>query len=343
MARISSLAKHLKAMTISKIRKFLASMSFPFLSALDRECRLVPVPMVSVSKNVVDLNTANHLIAGFIRENRGASIGRFGRSELICTLQQLRLQTWPAWKRIAYASASLEPLGWDEQANDHLWISGFYPYWEEAALASFAGLIRESAKNLDLLGSWIPGENLLPELSPKIPVTPLPFIEPFFAERPWSWALEGKNVLVIHPFERSISAQYNRRHKLFPNRWVLPDFELTTISPPVTRVHPAQKANASKTSWFEYFETLKSRVVETNFDIALIGAGSYGMPISSFIKEMGKVSINLGGATQLLFGIWGTRWNTNKLVNELRNEYWVRPRADEIPEDYRLIEGGAYW
>ena len=58
--------------------------------------------------------------------------------------------------------------------------------------------------------------------------------------------------------------------------------------------------------------------------------------------------MHLGGATQLLFGIRGKRWedeNYNKQYNysALMNEYWVRPSEDEIPDGAKKVEGACYW
>jgi len=47
--------------------------------------------------------------------------------------------------------------------------------------------------------------------------------------------------------------------------------------------------------------------VESNcamkFDIAIIGAGTYGLLLATYVKNPGQKSIHLGGAVQTLFGI----------------------------------------
>jgi hypothetical protein len=62
-------------------------------------------------------------------------------------------------------------------------------------------------------------------------------------------------------------------------------------------------------------------------------------------KTLGKQALHLGGATQLLFGIKGKRWEDPKQDYGKRffNEYWVRPLPHEIPEGSESVEGGCYW
>ncbi len=88
---------------------------------------------------------------------------------------------------------------------------------------------------------------------------------------------------------------------------------------------------------------MKERIRCIDFDIAIIGAGAYGLPLASFIKNMGKKAIHLGGATQLLFGIKGKRWDNLPYFRKLYNENWVRPLPDEIPDNFQAVESGCYW
>ena len=85
-------------------------------------------------------------------------------------------------------------------------------------------------------------------------------------------------------------------------------------------------------------------VSKLDFDIAIIGAGAYGLPLASFIKSLGKKAVHLGGVTQMLFGIKGKRWDQSCSQYPLYyNKYWTSPLPDEIPNNHRLVEGGCYW
>ena len=66
---------------------------------------------------------------------------------------------------------------------------------------------------------------------------------------------------------------------------------------------------------------------EAEFDVLIVGAGAYGLPLAAEAKRMGKVGIHIGGAIQILFGILGHRWETEHVeqFGPLFNDHWVRP------------------
>ena len=82
----------------------------------------------------------------------------------------------------------------------------------------------DSASCLDVLGSWQDNEKYLKERLQSCLLVELANLEPFFAERPWTRYLEGKKVLVVHPFAETIKKQYAKRELLFKNNLVLPKF-----------------------------------------------------------------------------------------------------------------------
>lgn len=75
---------------------------------------------------------------------------------------------------------------------------------------------------------------------------------------------------------------------------------------------------------------MKNKINNLQFDVALIGAGAYGLPLASFIKRMGKKAIHLGGVLQLFFGIQGKAWDSWKIYNK----FWTKPKLSEQPEGY---------
>ena len=95
--------------------------------------------------------------------------------------------------------------------------------------------------------------------------------------------------------------------------------------------------------WFEAIDYMFNEAMKINFDVAIIGCGAYGLPLAARIKEAGKIAIHLGGATQLLFGIKGKRWDGVGFGDKYYNEYWVRPEESEKPQNAVLIENGCYW
>ena len=51
----------------------------------------------------------------------------------------------------------------------------------------------------------------------------------------------------------------------------------------------------------------------------------------------------MGGATQVLFGVKGNRWDGIPEFQKYFNEYWVRPSKEETPEKANLAEDACYW
>ena len=75
---------------------------------------------------------------------------------------------------------------------------------------------------------------------------------------------------------------------------------------------------------------MKKEIAHRDFDVALIGAGAYGLFLATECKRLGKVGIHIGGATQLLFGILGKRWTDpsspdSSSVLPFINEHWTGP------------------
>ena len=54
-------------------------------------------------------------------------------------------------------------------------------------------------------------------------------------------------------------------------------------------------------SWGDGLEKLSKEISLKDFDLALIGAGVWSLPLATKMKQMGKSAIHLGGEMQLLF------------------------------------------
>jgi hypothetical protein len=154
----------------------------------------------------------------------------------------------------------------------------------------------------------------------------------------WVKALQGKKVLVISPFAKDIEKQHAKRHLLFQDNHLKASFSLTTIEAVQTL---GQQEDQRFDSWFEALDAMKLDVLKKDFDIALVGAGSYGSPLCWFIKSLNKQAIQTGGATPTLFGIMGKRWEKRNHVARHMNEHWIRP--SQKPRGADQVEQGAYW
>ena len=155
---------------------------------------------------------------------------------------------------------------------------------------------------------------------------------------PWTSGLADKRVLIIHPFVDSIAQQLDRRSEITGVKDFLPDFSHELLSPPVTFAgEPSDK------TWVDHLSELVKRVDAKKFDVALIGAGAYGLPIGAAIKASGRQAIHLGGVTQLLFGVAGKRWKEEPTLSGMVDSTWISPSLNERPPGHRLVEAGAYW
>lgn len=287
---------------------------------------------------------ANELIGNLILSEKPFMIGRLGsvESRFLANSQLKKSIKTDIFGIVKTLKGSIN-IYWknDEKYLNELCLNaGFFPN-DTSLEEKFIEIYTESIANLDVLGVWNATEYQFDKIIPKnVALCKIRELEPWFYENPWSSKLKNKKVLVIHPFEESIKSQFQRKNDLYKNHKILPDFKLKTIK--------AVQTIAGQTSefetWFDALESMKEKISKTDFDIAIIGCGAYGFPLASFVKNLGKQAIHLGGVTQLLFGIKGKRWEEWEHYTSLRKnngENWIY--SDEIPENYKKIEGGCYW
>lgn len=287
-------------------------------------------------------NEAGGRIRKLLESPEPCLIARFGNNELRTIENYLTIQehaSLPLRLR-RYLRGETGPWWWDDRtAREMKRGAGFFPS-TPANLERFARLSLEDCPQIDLLGSWLPAEARVASHLRAIRV-PLRDLEPFFHKDPWTEVLAGHRVLVVHPFDVSIRGQYGKRQHLFADERVLPEFELLTYR----SVQSMGGESTQFRDWFEALHHMEREIATLTFDIAIIGAGAYGMPLGAFIKrELGRKAVHLGGATQILFGIKGKRWDGwSRYVQELYNEHWVRPLPEETPSAAPQVEGGCYW
>ena len=287
---------------------------------------------------------ANDLIRGMIEAGRPFLITRFGSYEMEALLRGIDVQR----KASIFKKIGLMVIGeggafwWDNSIRAGLcWNAGFFPPTDEA-LNAYSNKFCNDAPQIDLIGTTYPGERYMARrFAPHMKAVPLLDLEPFGKKNPWSGALRGKKVLVVHPFEDSIRFQYGKRKALFNDPEILPDFELTTyrsISSFAGNIVPFN-------SWFDALAKMCDDISRINFDIALIGCGAYGMHIGAFVKrDLGRMAYHLCSPTQLLFGIKGRRWDTWPYYRDsLYNEHWIRPLSSDVVQNVSTVENGCYW
>ena len=267
-------------------------------------------------------NQTNDYIKELLISNKPFMITRYGSIELKVVENYIKNKKYTDKMKYTIKNNA----GFYEPNNDNLDL--------------FAKLYLENSKNIDLLGiSNLPFEdNMVNKIIPKCKITKLRNLEPYFFDLAWSKLLEDKKVLVIHPFTQSIEKQYLKRELLFENQSILPEFTLIT--------YPAIQSlggNDEYESWFHALDKMKEDISKIDFDIAIIGAGAYGLPLASYVKDLGKKAIHLGGSTQMLFGVYGHRWAIHPDFQNIINEHWAKPTPNEKPKNATKVENACYW
>ena len=261
-------------------------------------------------------DTTNSLLTKKILENKPYMVARYGSTEsraiLNFLLQKNKISEVSAIIKHITGKMNIYWKNHPKFLNNLVELSGFFPK-EEKQLEEFVNLYINESKQLDLLGIWNEYEEFL-DVPEETKLCKIRELEPWFYDEPWTVALEGKKVLVIHPFEETIKTQYQRKDELYKNSKILPNFELKTIKAVQTLAGEKSEFN----NWFEALESMKSQMNNIDFDVAIIGCGAYGFPLAAHAKKLGKIGIHLGGVTQLLFGIKGSRWENWTHYTELR-------------------------
>lgn len=152
----------------------------------------------------------------------------------------------------------------------------------------------------------------------------------------WFKLLDGKKILVISPYSKSIKKQYNKIRKIYCDDY--PKFELITY-----QSYETQLGNAlGYSSYFEVLDKMEKDIRKIDFDIALICCGAYGYILSSHIKNMGKSAIELCSYLPNWFGIKIKRYCTKLDVNKHWNKDWIFPVENPIKKSDE-IEESCYW
>lgn len=273
----------------------------------------------------------------------GCMIARFGRVEAFALARihfmlekkslARKMLDFMLWRNNGFIYETINHL------NNMKTNAGFWPV-NKKALIRYYYLCLEDMKECDILASWLSEERIFNNYL--INATRIPFcLDSFlYSENPWTTALAGKKVLVIHPFSDSIESQYQRRKEIFPqNPNILPEFELQTIK----AVQSIADEQPDFPNWFAALDFMKNQINQRDFDIALIGCGAYGFNLAAHVKRMGKKAVHMGSVLQYLFGISCRRLHELAYWPKLRNDAWIRPSAAETPKGAYKVESACYW
>jgi len=284
----------------------------------------------------LDVQQSQTWISEALVRRAPCAIGKVGTSELLSQeyLDRWIQLPWPAnasWKRPArrlYSNAGVFPVRKD-----------IYRRW--------AGEYREAVRELDFVAQWQPPGSFLEAYEQAFLNRDLPKavrgsfvgLEPVGAA--WLRPLAELRWLVVSPFCETIKFQLpklsllNIFHGVKPERLAqaarscrfVPCPQLPYLVPPVHR------------DWFHGLEEMQATMSTIDFDVAIIGAGAWSIPLAVHAKKLGRIGMHLGGTVNLLFGIRGGRFEDRGLYNE----HWIRPLPSECPAKHKLLENGAYW
>ena len=303
---------------------------------------IFPIKRKPFILNTNDADKASEKIYSLLNSNEPCMIARFGATESNVLKNYIGVKSNHR-SILNFIRGKSAPWWWNKNIlrNFKVW-SGFFPI-DTLLVEKYCKLVLSDVPEVNILGTWKADENLCEDELQNTVKIDFEYLEPFFSNNPWTKALEGKKVLVIHPFQNSIESQYKKHKLLFKNN-LLPKFELKTIK----AVQTVANEKSEFENWFEALDFMKNQMNKIDYDIALIGCGAYGFNLAAHAKRMGKKGFHLGGVLQMLFGIIGKRWESpnqfNGLYLKLFNEHWARPVKEERPKQAHLIENNvSYW
>jgi hypothetical protein len=286
---------------------------------------------------------ASDLILDGLKSETPFAVSRFGHSELRALLTYLHIQEDSSTQSKLFSfikGEKVEPWWSENTLKIITHNAGLFPKGIDV-IENFCRLLLVDMQQIDVLGSWLGGEKWVRHMMPNTKFMRFHDFYHFLHKRPWTAALKDKKVLVVHPFSKSIQNQYKLKDKIFGNPYTLPDFELITYK-------AVQSIAGNKPvgfdNWFQALDSMKSDFSNINFDIAILGCGAYGMPLAAFIKrDLQKKAIHLGGNTQILFGVKGSRWESDPNFVHIFNSFWAKPLVEETPVGHETIDSNCYW
>lgn len=287
---------------------------------------------------------ATSIMRHYLEGEEPAMIARYGHVELTAIVNYLGTRNENNHSYWKYIKGDIDKWWWDSHMFEQMQNNaGFFPV-SENAISKYAQLTIEDSALVDVLGCWLPEETRVEAYLPKdYKRIRLRYLEPDYwtenASGEWTQCLKDKKVLLVHPFTKTIKLQYQKRKKLFKDSSLIPDFELQTVQ----AVQSIGGGNKDFDSWFDALRYMEDEIDKQTYDIAIIGCGAYGFNLAAHVKRTGHKAIHLGGATQLLFGIIGNRWESRDDFRQLINDFWVRPSMEERPATASQVEGACYW
>lgn len=294
-----------------------------------------------MAKQILESTEGFAKVAEQMLGSQPAGIGKLGTIEL--QLAYYRFKTKHNNNSQSFPEQMLVPLTRN---------AGLFPPSPEIAI-KMADELLKSLLHMTTLSPWwsVPETlELYSILARQASYVSLQNLECFLTRDPtlrWTAHLKPRTkVLIISPFTKTIQQQIPKLPQIWPTLWAK-DLEFKTITCPLSYgVQDPETQHFMRVKWTDslgLLEDLKTQMDSTDYDVVLVGAGIYSLPLVAHAKQRGKKGIHLGGSTQLFFGIRGGRWDSMKEFQEFFNEFWVRPAIEERPANFQMVERGCYW
>ena len=278
---------------------------------------------------------SNNKIIELIQSNKPFYITRLGDHESVISIQYM-----------IYKKVNTDLL----KMNNSLYNAGIYSKNDLSKIELYCKLYNQSVIESNYLASF---ENLYVEnqnfYKNNFNVNQIhsKSLEPFYVLdkniTPWSHHLKNKKILIIHPFVDSFKKQLNNNFQIFKDKKLFDENQQFVFY----KTYQTIAGNHIHNDWYETFTLMCQDIKNIDFDIALLGCGGYGLPLCHYIKtELNKSAIYIGGGLQLLFGVFGQRWETSEFWKKIIEENdckFIKPSGDEICKNSNTIENNCYW
>lgn len=301
-------------------------------------------PLIDKAEFVADVKEA-------ITETRGYATGRFGMS-------QKHWMYYPILAGRNMANPKVLKLFEKRLCFHGLTQEGVFPADPEFYLR-YNDFYMEHVRNLDCIGLYLNNWDVALE-KPIIDYYQLRNKFNYYAEQQPDRSIEGeqgpcylpyfrdKKVLIICPFATLLRDRAER--EIFEGVWSKinkPWFYPHSVTALEFPYGFARSTQEKYDTILNLYQEITAEIEQRSFDIALIGAGGLAIPIASFIKNMGKLGLDLGGHLQIVFGVIGQKWrNLPDWQQNYYNEWWIDMPAAYKPEEDACFEygqPGAFW
>lgn len=286
-----------------------------------------------------------------IEENHGYAAGRFGMS-------QKHWMYYPILANRKAANPKVLKL-FEKRLSFHgLTQEGVFPANPDFYL-HYNDFYMEHVRNLDCIGLYLNDWDMAME-KPIIDFYQLQNKFIYYAEQQPDRSIDGgerhcylpyfrdKRILIICPFATLLMDR--AKQEIFEGVWSNLNKKWFYPQSVAALEFPYGFARATQEKYdsiLDLYQEIVAEIEQREFDIALIGAGGVAIPIASFIKNMGKIALDLGGHLQIVFGVIGQKWrNLTAWQQAYFNEWWIDMPAAYKPEEDACFEygqPGAFW